>query len=93
MAMIGRNSAVAEIGSKRHELDGPIAFAAWLGVHAMLMSSVRERIEAFITWASNYFGRSRAVQVLDRSDEGRIDWSDDPGSENVSAAPAMKAAG
>jgi NADH:ubiquinone reductase (H+-translocating) len=93
MAMIGRNSAVAELGSKRHELDGPVAFAAWLGVHAMLMSSVRERIEAFITWGWNYFGRSRAVQVLDRSDEGRIDWSDDPQRENVSVPPAMKAAG
>ncbi len=93
MAMIGRNAAVAEIGSKRHELDGPIAFAAWLGVHAMLMSTIRERVEAFITWAWNYFGRSRAVQVLDRSDEGRIDWKADPESENVSVPPAVKAAG
>ena len=41
MAMIGRDAAVAEIGKKRHELDGPIAFAAWLGVHALLMSGVR----------------------------------------------------
>ena len=43
MAMIGRDSAVAEIGKKRHELDGPIAFAAWLGVHALLMSGVRAK--------------------------------------------------
>jgi hypothetical protein len=34
---------VAVIGKKRYELDGPIAFAAWLGVHALLMSEVRER--------------------------------------------------
>ena len=34
MAMIGRNSAVAEVGEHRHELHGAIAFAAWLGVHA-----------------------------------------------------------
>jgi NADH dehydrogenase len=33
MAMIGRNAAVAAIAKKRHELDGPIAFAAWLRVH------------------------------------------------------------
>jgi NADH:ubiquinone reductase (H+-translocating) len=92
MAMIGRNAAVAELGAKRHELDGPIAFAAWLGVHAMLMSGVRERIEAFIKWAWNYFGRSRAVQVLDRSDEGRIDWSGDQENEKASAPPAVKAA-
>ncbi len=92
MAMIGRNAAVAEIGARRHELDGPIAFAAWLGVHVMLMSGVRVRIEVFINWAWNYFGRSRAVQVLDRSDKGRIDWSDDPKSENASAPPAIKTA-
>ena len=34
MAMIGRNAAVAEVGKRRHEVEGPIAFAAWLGVHA-----------------------------------------------------------
>lgn len=76
MAMIGRDSAVAAIGNKRHELDGPIAFAAWLGVHALLMSGVRERIEAFIDWGWNYFGRFRPTQVLDRSDESRIHWQD-----------------
>jgi NADH:ubiquinone reductase (H+-translocating) len=76
MAMIGRDAAVAEIGRKRHELDGPIAFAAWLGVHALLMSGVRERVEAFIDWAWNYFGRTRPVQVLDRSNEKRIDWGE-----------------
>ena len=76
MAMIGRDAAVAEIGKKRHELDGPIAFAAWLGVHALLMSGVRARIEAFIDWAWNYFSKSRPIQVLDRSDEDRIDWDE-----------------
>jgi NADH dehydrogenase len=74
MAMIGRDSAVAAIGKKRHELDGPIAFAAWLGVHALLMSGVRERVEAFIDWAWNYFGRNVPIQVLDRTDQERIDW-------------------
>ena len=74
MAMIGRDAAVAEIGRKRHELQGPIAFAAWIGVHAMLMTGVRERIEAFVAWAWNYFGKTRSVQVLDRSNQSRIDW-------------------
>jgi NADH:ubiquinone reductase (H+-translocating) len=85
MAMIGRNSAVAAIGKKRHELDGPIAFAAWIGVHALLMSGVRARIEAFVDWAWSYFGRSGPIQVLDRSDETRIDWGqnkEDQGKED-----------
>ena len=85
--MIGRDAAVAAIGKKRHELDGAIAFAAWLGVHALLMSGVRERIEAFIDWGWNYFGKCRPMQVLDRSDEGRIDWGE---GESVSDAPPVK---
>ncbi len=76
MAMIGRDAAVAEIGRKRHELDGPIAFAAWLGVHALLMTGVRARVEAFIDWAWNYFSKTRPIQVLDRTDESRIDWDE-----------------
>ena len=43
MAMIGRNAAVAEVGKHRHQVDGPVAFAAWLGVHAMLLSGVHSK--------------------------------------------------
>jgi NADH dehydrogenase len=88
MAMIGRDSAVAAIGKKRHELDGPIAFAAWLGVHALLMSGVRARIEAFIDWAWNYFGRSVPIQVLDRGDERRINWDEGEEGESSKVSPA-----
>src|SRR5215469_6335887 len=92
MAMIGRDSAVAAIGKKKHELDGPIAFAAWLGVHALLMSGVRERIEAFIDWSWSYFGRARPIQVLDRSDARRIDWDEDTEGESPSASPVVETA-
>src|SRR5215467_163900 len=74
MAMIGRDAAVAVVGKKKHELDGPIAFAAWLGVNTILMTGLRGRIEAFIDWAWNYFSKSVPIQVLDRTDEERIDW-------------------
>ena len=77
MAMIGRGSAVAEVGAHRHELHGVIAFSAWLGVHAMLMTGVRNRIDAFVNWGWDYFSKTRGPQVLDRSDEARIDWGDD----------------
>ena len=43
MAMIGRNAAVAEVGKHRHQVEGPVAFAAWLGVHAMLLSACTAR--------------------------------------------------
>ncbi|MET0800406.1 MAG: NAD(P)/FAD-dependent oxidoreductase [Actinomycetota bacterium] len=76
MAMIGRGAAVAEVGEHRHELHGPIAFAAWLGVHVALLSGVRHRVDAFVSWASDYFTKSRGPQVLDRSDVARIDWGE-----------------
>ncbi len=77
MAMIGRGAAVAEVGSGHHELEGSIAFAAWLGVHLTLLSGVRNRTHAFIEWAWDYFSESRGPQVLDRSDAARIDWGDE----------------
>jgi len=76
MAMIGHYAAVAAVGKKRHELDGPIAFAAWIGVHALLMNGVRAKVESFIDWAWSYFTKSAPIQVLDRGDEGRIDWDE-----------------
>ena len=55
MAMIGRNAAVAEVGKHHHQVEGPVAFAAWLGVHAMLLSGVHSKIDAFLTWALGLF--------------------------------------
>ena len=77
MAKISYNAAVVELGEHRHELHGMVAVAAWLGVHAYLISGVRTRIEAFIDWTWTYFARSRGPQVLDRSDAARINWQDD----------------
>ncbi len=77
MAMIGRGAAIAEVGAHRHELHGPIAFSAWLGVHAALMTGVRNRIDAFIAWAWDNFSKQRGPQVLDRTDAARIDWGED----------------
>ncbi len=77
MAMIGRSAAVAEVGAHRHELEGPIAFTAWLGVHAALLSTMRARIEAFVEWAWDYFSEVKGDQVLDRFSQGDINWNDD----------------
>jgi NADH dehydrogenase len=86
MAMIGRGAAVAEVGKHRHELHGAIAFAAWLGVHAALMSGVRNRVEAFIDWGWDYFSKTRGPQVLDqRSTAAHIDWGE-PDDADVTAS-------
>jgi NADH dehydrogenase len=82
MAMIGRNAAVAEMGAKRHEVDGHIAFAAWLGVHAELLSSFHQRVGAFIDWGWDYFSSTRPEYVSDRPEAHAIDWSDDEDDED-----------
>jgi len=76
MAMIGRNAAVAEVGKNRHELEGAVAFAAWLGVHAALLTSTHAKIEAFMEWAWAYFGGSLEAVILDRPEELQVDWND-----------------
>jgi NADH dehydrogenase len=87
MAMIGRGAAIAEVGAHRHELHGVIAFSAWLGVHASLMTGVRNRVDAFVAWGSDYFSEARGPQVLDRSEAARIDWDEDRRPEHAAAAP------
>ena len=63
MAMIGRNAAVAEVGAHRHQVEGPIAFAAWLGLHAILLSGAHSRVDAFLNWADDYFHHDRAPDL------------------------------
>jgi NADH dehydrogenase len=77
MAMIGRNAAVAELGAHRHQLTGPLAFAAWLGVHAVLLPTTLAKMESLVEWGWDYVGTVRGDQVLDRADQVTIDWSDD----------------
>jgi NADH dehydrogenase len=84
MAMIGRGAAVAQV--KGLELHGKVAFVAWLGVHAALMSGGTNRIDAFVKWAGDYFGSTRGPQVLDRSDAARIDWAEDDQTDAVNGA-------
>jgi NADH dehydrogenase len=76
--MVGRNAAVAEIGSSRHMVTGTLAFAAWLGVHALLLTTVRAKIATFLEWAWEYFGHVQIDPILDRPE---VDWS------NQSSAP------
>jgi NADH dehydrogenase len=75
MAMIGRGAAVAQVHGV--ELHGKAAFVAWLGVHAALMTGGSNRVDAFKTWAVDYFGKERAPEALDRSGTARMQWEDD----------------
>ena len=77
MAMVGRNAAVAELGQDRHEVTGPFAFAAWLGVHAALLSGTRERLGALVSWSNDYVSKKRPDSLVDHPDAYRIDWEAD----------------
>ena len=83
MAMIGRNSAVAELGTHRHEVDGPLAFGAWLGVHALLLSGAHDRTNAFVSWAWDYFDRDHSAMVEATSTPPRIAWGDDEDEPHI----------
>jgi NADH dehydrogenase len=78
MAMIGRKAAIAEIGVHRHEIDGRLAFAAWLGVHAQLLANAGAEMKAFLAWADDFYLRPshRSAELLDPStgSTSRIDW-------------------
>jgi len=78
MAMIGRNAAVAEVGKHRHQVEGPLAFAAWLGVHAMLLSGVHSKTDAFLSWAWDYFDRDHSATIeATAAKPTRLAWGDD----------------
>jgi NADH dehydrogenase len=50
-------------------------------VHAALLSGTRNKIDAFIAWGWDYFSNDRAIAIVDRTDDARIDWGDDDQGE------------
>jgi NADH dehydrogenase len=86
MAMIGRKAAVAELGPHRHELHGRLAFAAWLGVHAELLSNAGAEVNAYVAWAEDFYFRPhhRSAELLDPSqvELPRIHWGHPTGKSS-----------
>ena len=83
MAMIGRNAAVAEVGRHRHQVEGPLAFAAWLGVHAMLLVR-RAQQDRRVPVLGLGLLRPATTQPSSRAEAaggapGGIAWGDDDG--------------
>ena len=74
MAMIGRNAAIAEVGPRRRELHGFVAYTSWLGVHAWLLSGFRARAGALGSWTWDYVASKRAAAYINRPDAAQIDW-------------------
>lgn len=69
MATIGRGSAVVEFPNNR-TLHGPLAYFAWLGVHLVLLSGMRNRIETLWNWGWSALTHDRAARIIiDGKDE------------------------
>jgi NADH dehydrogenase len=82
MAMVGRNAAVAEIGSQHHPMTGTLAFAAWLGVHALLLTTVRAKLDTFFEWAWDYYGSVHVSPILDQPS---VNWTADTADPRLSS--------
>jgi NADH:ubiquinone reductase (H+-translocating) len=64
MAMIGRGAAVAELGRKRVQLQGLLAFLSWLLVHLALLSGFQQKVRALFSWLNGYVLHSPAQVVI-----------------------------
>ncbi|MFA8449064.1 MAG: NAD(P)/FAD-dependent oxidoreductase [Bacteroidales bacterium] len=64
MATIGRNKAVAELGSLRFK--GFFAWLAWLFVHLMSIVGFRNRMIVFINWSLSYLTFNSALRLIIR---------------------------
>jgi NADH dehydrogenase len=66
MATIGRKRAIAVLG--RIQLEGLLAWLAWLFVHLMALVGFRNRAAVFAEWAWAYLTYQRSARViLDRA--------------------------
>jgi len=62
LAVVGRNAAVASIGSVR--IAGFPAWLAWLFIHLWYMIEFDNKLLVLIQWAWNYFTRKRGARLI-----------------------------
>jgi NADH dehydrogenase len=71
MATIGRDAAVVEFPNAR-TLHGPLAYFAWLGVHLVLLSGMRNRIETLWNWGWSALTHDRAARIIIESADDEV---------------------
>ena len=62
MAIVGRGSAVADLGWTR--FAGPVAWLAWLFLHILMLIGFRNRLVVLLQWAVAYFTYQRSVRLI-----------------------------
>jgi NADH dehydrogenase len=68
MATIGRNAAVAEMGSLR--FNGIVAWLAWLFIHVLFLVGFRNRLAVLFNWAYAYVTYGRGARLITGRDPG-----------------------
>jgi NADH dehydrogenase len=71
MATIGRNSAVAQLGSVH--LTGFLGWMMWLVVHLVNVISFRSRMIVLINWAWDYVFYDRPIRLIVRAGDAKND--------------------
>ena len=67
MAIVGRGSAIADIG--RLEFSGVLAWVFWLFLHIFMLIGFRNRVLVFIQWAASYLTFQRSVRLITHQDQ------------------------
>jgi NADH dehydrogenase len=62
MAIIGRGSAIADLGWAR--LSGTIGWLAWLFLHIVMLIGFRSRVVVLVQWAVAYFTFQRSARLI-----------------------------
>ena len=66
MAIIGRNRAVAQIGSLR--FGGYFAFLLWALIHILFLIDFRRKLVVFVEWVWLYFSGGRGARLITGDD-------------------------
>ncbi len=66
MATVGRHLAVVDIPKPKIHFGGFFAWLVWMGLHLMLILSVKNKLQIFINWVYKYFTRDQSLRLLFR---------------------------
>lgn len=70
LATIGKNAAVADLGS--FKFSGFFAWLLWLFIHIMSIVGMRNRISVFINWIWNYMSYDVSLRLFIRPKDNKV---------------------
>jgi NADH:ubiquinone reductase (H+-translocating) len=80
MAIIGRNSGIAELSPKLggFNLRGFLGWLGWLFIHLVYLPGHQNRFSALTNWTYNYFTFDRHVRLITHMDEKELTLEKEP---------------